>query len=266
MVRIPVPVEDKVLEEEDEVKAEADGGEAELGEVPGERGPVLTVVRHEDHLEQTGEAPAHVQQDVSHTPTLGALVAVVCHHLRDELDESYEELHIGEQIEKRQPVGDLGQGEAEAGEDEDCLETEEEAALPGDPLILRLHKDTLSQGEGGGQEGVDTEDDVIELDWENTVGVEGEVFGLNAGVEEHFDIEDAVKTKPEDIQDHEVHVEPLHAGPLEVEDDLGVEGDGPEHEVDPADEMDQILDEVRLDDVDGDGGGGGVDHRGLRCG
>ena len=46
MVRIPVPVEDKVLEEEDEVKAEADGGEAELGEVPGERGPVLTVVRH----------------------------------------------------------------------------------------------------------------------------------------------------------------------------------------------------------------------------
>ena len=110
MVRIPVPVEDKVLEEEDEIKAEADGGEAELGEVPGKRGPVLAVVRHQDHLEQTGEAPAHVQQDVSHTPTLGALVAVVRHHLRDELDESNEELHIGEQIEERQPAGDLGQG------------------------------------------------------------------------------------------------------------------------------------------------------------
>ena len=220
MVRLPVPVEDKVLEEEDEVKAETDDGEAELGEVPGDGGPVLTVVSHQDHLEETGQAAAEVQQDVPHTPALGALMAVVRQHLREELGQSNQELHIGEQIEETQPAADLGQGEAEADEDEDCLETEVEAALPGDPLVLRLQEDTLSQGEGGGQESVDTEDDVIELDWENTLRVEGEVVRLNAGVEEHLDVEEAVQTEPDDIQDDEVHVEPLQTGALEVEDDL----------------------------------------------
>ena len=121
-----------MLQEEDEIKADADGGEAELGEVPGERGPVLAVVRHQDHLEEAGQAPAEVQQDVAHTPALGALVAIVHHHLGHELGQSYEELHIGEQIEERQPAGDLGQGEADAGEAEDCLETKVEAALPGE--------------------------------------------------------------------------------------------------------------------------------------
>ena len=124
---------------------DAVGGEAELGEVPGERGPVLAVVSHQDHLEEAGQPAAEVQQDVAHTPALGALMAVVRHHLGDELGQSNEELHVGEQIEKRQPAGHLGQGEAEADEDNDCLETEVDLARPGDPLILRLHEDTLSQ-------------------------------------------------------------------------------------------------------------------------
>ena len=136
-VWIPAPVEDKVLEEEDEIKAETDGGEAELGEVPGERGPVLAVVRHQDHLEQTGQAATEVQQDVAHTPALGALMAVVRHHLGDELGQSNEELHVGEDIQERQPAGDLGQGEAEADADEDCLETEVEVVLP--CVFMRTH-------------------------------------------------------------------------------------------------------------------------------
>ena len=137
LVRIPVPVEDKVLEEEDEIEAETDGGEAELGEVLGKRGPVLTVVRHQNHPEQTGQAATEVQKDVAHTRP-------------------------------------------------------------------------------DGQESVDTEDHVIELDWENAVRVEKEVVGLHAGFEEHLDVEDAVQTEPEHIQDHEVHVQPLRTGPPEV--------------------------------------------------
>ena len=81
---------------------------------------------------------------------------------------------------------------------------------------VRLHEDTLSQGDGGGQESVDTEDDVIELDWENAVRLDKEVVGLDAVFEEHLDVEDAVQTEPEHIQDHEVHVQPLRTGPPEV--------------------------------------------------
>ena len=89
---------------------DAVGGEAELGEVPGERGPVLAVVSHQDHLEEAGQPAAEVQQDVAHTPALGALVA-----------------------------GDQSQGEAEADQDNDETETEVNLVRPGDTLIIRLH-------------------------------------------------------------------------------------------------------------------------------
>ena len=64
-------------------------------------------------------------------------MAVVHHHLGDELGQSNEELHVGEDIQERQPAGDLGQGEAEADEDEDCLETEVEVVLP--CVFMRTH-------------------------------------------------------------------------------------------------------------------------------
>ena len=72
-VGLHVPVQDEVLEQEHGVEAEADCGEAELGEVPGEGRPVRAVVRHQHHLHEAGQPARQVQQDVARAPATRTL-------------------------------------------------------------------------------------------------------------------------------------------------------------------------------------------------
>ena len=107
---------------------------------------------------------------------------------------------------------------------------------------------------------MNSEDHVIELDREITVRVESLVLKLHCGVKIHFDVEDAVESKPDHVEDDEVHVEPLHTGRGEVENNLWVERDRPEEEVQPTCRADQLVDELEVDDVDSDSGRGRIHY------
>lgn len=75
-----IPVEHIVLQNEEHIEDETEGPEAELGEVPEERGPVVVVVRVEHHLQDGEETADEVQEDVSDRPAYGGFALVV--HVR----------------------------------------------------------------------------------------------------------------------------------------------------------------------------------------
>ena len=88
-VGLHVPVQDEVLEQENGVEAEADCGEAELGEVPGYCRPVPAVVRHQNHLQEAGQPARQVQQDVGRAPANSVLNTHITSARRENISSLY---------------------------------------------------------------------------------------------------------------------------------------------------------------------------------
>ena len=162
--------------------------------------------------------------------------------MREELDKSDAELEVGEKVETGEPAAEADQVERDDEHDEDCDETEVEPGWLGQSLSPQ--EEALGEGERGRQQGVQAEHHVIQLDGENSVRVAPQVFRLNCRVQIHFNVEDAVESESDHIQDNKVQAEPLDAGRPKVENDLRVERERPEEEVKPTNSIDQALDDV----------------------
>ena len=230
-----------MLSQKEEVKHEADPGQAELGGVAGEGVPVAAVVGDQDHLHEAGQAATQVQQDVTHTPAPGALMPVVCPGLRNVLDQSDDQLEGGQDVEGGEPGGGSGQGEADRDDDHQTGDNKEDATWDGDRLVALLHDEALTHRDGGGEEGVQAEHHVIELDGDHAARVLGGVLGPHLGVVVEAEVVSAVETEAKQVEDNKVKVEARDTFPLEVHKYLGIERDGPQAEVKPANQMDEHL-------------------------
>ena len=80
-------------------------------------------------------------------------------------------------------------------------------------LIVFLVEQALRQCDQTGGSGVESEDDIVELDRDLRGLVEDAVLLLHGGDEEEADVEDAVAQEPEAVQDHKVHVQAPHTLP-----------------------------------------------------
>ena len=212
-----------MLSQKEQVKHEADPGEAELGGVAGEGVPVAAVVGHQHHLHEAGQAAAQVKQDVADTPALGALVPVVGPGLGDVLDQGDDQLEGGQDVEGGEPGGGGGQGQDDGDDDHQGGDDEEGAAGNGDDLAALLHDEALDHRDGGDQEGVQAEHHVIKLDREHAPRVLGEVLRPNLGVVVEPEVVSAVEAEAKQVEDDKVKVEARNTFPLEVEEYLGVE-------------------------------------------
>lgn len=178
MWQVP-PVEDVMLEHEEDVEQDGEQSEAELGGVAEEGAPVVVVVGDEDHLEDAEGASGEVEEDVANAPTNGTLASEVHVGLGDILDQRDPELHIGAVEEEVQPGDDTDAGEDEGDDDEDEDGSEDGETPPGDLLAAPLVHHALDDRDGAGEDGVDWEEDVIGFDWNDATRMTTEVIILD---------------------------------------------------------------------------------------
>lgn len=87
-----------VLQDEDEIKEDADVAQAQLGRVAHDAGPVALQRGVDDELQQREHAAAQIEQDGVDRPADGRLPLVVDVRLRDVLDDGDEELDVAESV------------------------------------------------------------------------------------------------------------------------------------------------------------------------
>jgi len=90
-----------VLDDENDVKCDADVGKTQLQRVAGDAAPVTLETGVDNQLKQGQHSASDVEQDLRDAPAHGRLAVEVHDHLGDIFDKGADELHIAQSIQLR---------------------------------------------------------------------------------------------------------------------------------------------------------------------
>lgn len=190
---------------------------------------VTVVVRDDNHLRHTESTARTIQDNVPDAPAQGALPAVVHVRLRRVLDQGDEQFNVGAKVEEVDPEQDVAESHAETDAEEETEDRDEDLAASGHGLVAALVHRALDDGDGTGEDRVQREDDIVQLDRVHACWVAVEVFGLEEVILGHLpifasyfllsfhtyldgfdpqetDVKDTVQKEPDNVQTQEVKV------------------------------------------------------------
>ena len=92
-----------MLDEEDEIKGDAEVAETEFDRIPGNAGPVPLQAGVEHELGDGEDAAGEIQHDLFDAPTHGGFTLVVDQDLRNVFDDGDDELDVTDRVDEIDP-------------------------------------------------------------------------------------------------------------------------------------------------------------------
>jgi len=154
VVRLVVPVEDVMLEDEENVEENGEEAESEFRHVAEDAFPVVVIVRLQKHLQDGKGAPSEVKKNIPDAPSVRAFTLVVHVGLRNVLDDGDEKFEIGQKLGESQPSHDVRRRENQAHHRVKTHGQQKSSAESGDGLLAPLVKETLDDGDESNGDGV----------------------------------------------------------------------------------------------------------------